>query len=369
MDHAANNGAKGSGERGSLDLDALAAVISKASSEISAYCGQSGHPVPANTSEGGSAKHAHIIPPDAAESVHQARQTIRNAAYEILLLCSEPSEFLEDHEVNDWVGFMTKFLVPTACQLPEATERWGDTKETNQTALNCAFNTDLTTFEYMESNQASSDYFARYMRSLGKSAGFLPDHILKGFNWESLGEAQVVDVGGSSGQVAILLATNYPRLTIKIMDLPVTTANTQPILDRLEPSVASRVSCVAHDFFKPFPEVLAESTDVYFLRKILHDWPFPSAQIILQNLTTALKPGAVIVIMETILPPSGSIPARAEARLCVRDLIMAETQNSKEREMSDWIELFESVTPKLRLKGYEQPSGSVLTLLVVEVDK
>ncbi|KAK2864969.1 hypothetical protein FQN49_004033, partial [Arthroderma sp. PD_2] len=208
-----------------------------------------------------------------------------------------------------------------------------------------------------------------YMRSLGKSSEFSLGHILEGFDWASLGEAQVVDVGGSSGHIAILLATHNPQLRVKILDLPVTTINTEPTLSHLEPSVASRVSCIAHDFFNPFPKDLSAATDVYFLRRILHDWPFPSAQVILQNLATALKPGAVIVIAEMILQPSGSIPARAEARLCVRDLTMVETQNSKERELGEWIELFESVTPKLRLKGYKQPSGSVLTLLVAEVAK
>ncbi|KAK2877220.1 hypothetical protein FQN49_001344, partial [Arthroderma sp. PD_2] len=97
MDDSAKVG-NGGGEAGSLN--ALAAVISNASRELSAYCNQSGHPSPINTDSGSLAKDAHIISPDTAESVRQARQTLRNAAYEILLLSSGPSEFLEDHEVH-----------------------------------------------------------------------------------------------------------------------------------------------------------------------------------------------------------------------------------------------------------------------------
>lgn len=74
--------------------------------------------------------------------------------------------------------------------------------------------------------------------------------------------------------------------------------------------------------------------------------------------------------MDTILPPpSGSASILSEAKLRVRDLTMAQSFNSEERELSDWEELFGSTTPKLKLKEYKQPFGSAMAIMVVQKDE
>jgi 6-hydroxytryprostatin B O-methyltransferase len=73
--------------------------------------------------------------------------------------------------------------------------------------------------------------------------------------------------------------------------------------------------------------------------------------------------------MDTILPEPGSVPAMEESALRVRDLTMAQSFNSGERELSEWVELFASATPKLRLKEWKKPLGSVMSIMVVVRDE
>ncbi|TVY18014.1 O-methyltransferase aurJ [Lachnellula arida] len=380
----------------------------------------------------------------APEPVEQARQDIIYAALEIQQLLSEPSEYLEQHQINvifgmettmthnlleyaneavtfhavaasanvplsrlksvarmsmtggmlteprpghlahsrvsaqfvktptlvDWAKFMTRYSAPTAAKFAEATDRWGDTTEKNQTAYNIAFDTDLPFFKHLTQSEERTANFAAYMRSLGESEGTAFKHILTAFEWGSLGKTNIVDVGGSTGQASILLATHYPELSFIVQDLPVTVANSSSILANLDTSISSRITFSAHDFLSPQPIAIAVTTDIFFLRKIIHDWPPKDARIILSHISAALqKPGACIVIMDTILPEPGSVPAMEEAGLRVRDLTMAQSFNSGERELSEWAGLIGSATPKLKLKEWKKPSGSVMGVMVVVRDE
>ncbi|KAF7871499.1 hypothetical protein EAF04_003606 [Stromatinia cepivora] len=280
------------------------------------------------------------------------------------------AQFATNNNLIDWAKFMTQYSAPTAEKFAEATARWGDTSEKNQTAYNVAFGTELPFFEHLAQSQDRTATFAAYMRSLNNSQGIALKHILGGLDWGSLGKANIVDVGGSTGQASILLATHFPELSFLVQDLPETIANAPGVISGLGTSITSRISFSAHDFRNPQPNSVALNTDVFFLRKIIHDWPVGDARIILSHISQALqKPGACIVIMDTILPEPGSVPASEEAALRVRDLTMAQSFNSGERELSEWVELFESSTPKLKLREWKKPQGSVMSIMIVVRDE
>ena len=103
---------------------------------------------------------------------------------------------------------------------------------------------------------------------------------------------------------------------------------------------------------------------------ILHDWPAADAVVILKNQLEALKakPGARLLIMDTVLPLLGSISAVEEAILRVRDLTMIQTFNSKERELGEFEELFRQTRDQdggLMLKKSIKPPGSVMSVMEV----
>lgn len=151
-----------------------------------------------------------------------------------------------------------------------------------------------------------------------------------------------------------------------MQDLPDTILGGRTALSTLSPEIFSRITLAAHDFFTPQPL----SADVYFLRKIMHDWTSDKARAILQHLVDVMRTRpdtSRLVIMDTILPRPGEVPPVQEAILRVRDLTMAQAFNNKEREIDEWEELFESTQPKLRIKNLTQPFGSEMAILEVVI--
>ncbi len=112
-----------------------------------------------------------------------------------------------------------------------------------------------------------------------------------------------------------------------------------------------------------------KGADVYLLRMILHDWADKEATTILANLVPAMTAGTRIIIMDSVLPSSGKIPAVQERLLRVRDLTMMQAFNSKERAVEDWTALLEGADKRLQLENTVQPYGSVMMVMEVIFDK
>lgn len=52
------------------------------------------------------------------------------------------------------------------------------------------------------------------MRFMTREPGLEPHHVVNGFPWDDLGEATVVDLGGSHGAISVALARKYPSLKL-----------------------------------------------------------------------------------------------------------------------------------------------------------
>ncbi|CEO58344.1 hypothetical protein PMG11_03074 [Penicillium brasilianum] len=272
------------------------------------------------------------------------------------------AQFVTNQSLSDWAQFMCEASVPAALSLVVATERWPTSQSRTETAYNVAANTDLPFFDHLATLPERTRQFAGYMKNVTSSEGTKLDHLLSGFNWAGLGSAKIVDVGGSTGNAGMALATSFPELNITVQDLP---ENAAEGAATLKPELASRVTFQAHDFFQPQPVIGA---DIYLLRMILHDWAIPEAVRILQQLVPAMRRGSRIVIMDSVLPRPGSIASTKERLLRVRDLTMLQVFNSCERDLDDWIHLLSLADKRLRLTDVAQPRGSVMSLLTVSLD-
>jgi 6-hydroxytryprostatin B O-methyltransferase len=167
-------------------------------------------------------------------------------------------------------------------------------------------------------------------------------------------------VGVSTGHASIALAEEFPQLSFIVQDQEATLSGTSS--KSLPANLQTRITFQPHDFFTPEPNTTA---DVYLLRMILHDWPTDAAQKILSHLAAAMKPGARILLMDTVLPPPESMSAEDEARLRVRDLTMMQAFNAKEREWEDWQALVGGVKPELEIKACKTPDGSVMAVMEI----
>lgn len=81
--------------------------------------------------------------------------------------------------------------------------------------------TDKPAWEYYASHPEMARRFAGAMSAFANGHGNSPSFLAQGYPWASIGSGTVVDVGGSKGNVSVLLAQSYPNLSFIVQDLPI----------------------------------------------------------------------------------------------------------------------------------------------------
>jgi hypothetical protein len=135
------------------------------------------------------------------------------------------------------------------------------------------------------------------------------------------GNETVVDVGGGNGTLLAALLDRHDGLRGIVFDLPETV--------RDEAALGERIEFVAGDFFERVPE-----GDVYVLSTILHDWDDDHATRILRTIDASARPGARLLILDSVVPP-GNEPNGTKWL----DLLMLALARGKERGERQWREL------------------------------
>ena len=75
---------------------------------------------------------------------------------------------------------------------------------------------------------------------------------------------------------------------------------------------------MAHDMFKE----QSVSADIYLYRWVFHDWPDAYVVKVLRQLIPALKPGARVIINDTILPEPNTLSELQERKIRYDELIL-----------------------------------------------
>lgn len=184
-------------------------------------------------------------------------------------------------------------------------------------------------------------------------------HLVHAFPWDTLRSGTVVDIGGSHGNISIVLAQTFPNLHFIVQDQPKVVQEGRA---RLPAGLHGRVAFMEHDFFLEQP---VRSADLYLLRWILHDWPDAYAVKILRALIPALKPNARLCICEQILPEPGALSPYQARDSTAMDLAMLEFHNAKERDKDDWTHLLHRADERFHIVGIEQPPGSRLSVIEI----
>ncbi|KAF9691483.1 hypothetical protein EKO04_010533 [Ascochyta lentis] len=285
---------------------------------------------------------------------------------------SMSAAFVRNPGLADWALFVTQFSMPVAGSFADATKKWGSTKRKDETAMNLALKTDLPLFDFIKQSPEITRQFAAYMRNVQQSDGMSVRHLVNSYDWAALGEATVIDIGGSTGAVSVHLANMFPQLRFIVRDLHAVTNGSSGLMESQPEHIRTRIEFQAQDFFEPQP---AERANVFLMRMILHDWPKDEAVKILRNIVPALKAsgrGVRLLIQDTVLPIPGSVSSTQEALLRVRDLTMIQSFNSKERELAEFVKLLNlasSQDARLVLKGVHTPAGSLMSVLEVAYEQ
>lgn len=105
----------------------------------------------------------------------------------------------------------------------------------------------------------------------------------------------LIDIGGASGQLSCLIATQHPHLSCRTCDLPAV----KPIAERNihEHGLSDRVQAEVIDFLRDeFPRA-----DVVTMGMILHDWNLDRKKMLIAKAYRALPEGGALIAIETII--------------------------------------------------------------------
>ncbi|KAF6792664.1 sterigmatocystin 8-o-methyltransferase [Colletotrichum sojae] len=193
--------------------------------------------------------------------------------------------------------------------------------------------------------------FMDYLKDIFQLEGFMK----KAYDWEAAGKIKVVDLGGSGGHDAFLLAKEFPNLEITVQDL----SKCQSSFDQNIPhELRDRVSFQAHSFFEPQPL----QADVYLVKMILHDWPDAESLKILKKLTPAMRPGSKVLFIDYV-GKQGTVEESAAAAAALpksinqmgtsTDMRMMALFSARERPVEAWKELFKRADERFDLVRVE----------------
>lgn len=178
----------------------------------------------------------------------------------------------------------------------------------------------MPSFEFQRANPEVARLQVEGLASVGRAQDAA---ILAAYDFRDAGT--VVDVAGGQGALLRGILGAAPSARGVLFDLPHVIAMAQPRF--VEAGLQSRAAFVTGDFFATVPA----GGDVYILRKVIHDWYDDEAVAILRMCRAAMRPGARLLLIETLIPEGNEY---AYAKLL--DLLMLVYPGGQERKLSEY---------------------------------
>ncbi|ETS86516.1 hypothetical protein PFICI_00344 [Pestalotiopsis fici W106-1] len=225
------------------------------------------------------------------------------------------SKFMTIPYINAWVV--------------DATEKWPSSEEPTETGFTLVNNTDKSIYEVLSTNPMRATRFAASMKSFDHNPGYSISEVPKLYDWASLGDAIVADVGGSRGHVAIEVAKSFDNVRLVVQDMALVVKDAE---SGVPDDIKGRIEFKAHELFEP--QVV--QADAYFFRMIFHNWADKYSLKILKAQIPALRPGAKILIQDAVMPGPGEVPLWRERHIRSMDLNMLGGFNARERSIQEW---------------------------------
>ena len=151
--------------------------------------------------------------------------------------------------------------------------------------------------------------------------------ILTKFN--SANRPLIVDIGGGKGQALQLFRADCPELKGQyfLQDRP-------EVINGIKDAETVGITKMEHDFFTEQP---VKNAQVYYIRRVMHDWLDPEASRILKQIKPAMGPDSRIIVADMVIPER---PTLSDAHAVWLDLMLM-TINGMERTKADWERLAE----------------------------
>ncbi|KAH0592951.1 hypothetical protein MHUMG1_09197 [Metarhizium humberi] len=267
-----------------------------------------------------------------------------------VLVHTKASKLLRDPVANAWLLCGTEEMWPAS--MVEALEKWPESQEPNHTGFALSNSTRESIYEVLKQNPQRAARFGNNMKAFTEMQEFNSTHVVNNYDWKSLGQVRIVDVGGGPGHISLELAKHFPHLSFIVQDLEIFSPD-------LPDEVGDRIKYMKHDMFAP-QTIPAE---VYFFRWILHNWSDKYCHLILKRLIPMLTPGTKIIINEICMPEPRTISHWRERYLRSFDLLMGAGFASHERNLDEWKALFTEADPRFKFSMVNESNESALAIM------
>ena len=196
-------------------------------------------------------------------------------------------------------------------------------------------------FDYLAAHPDLGELFDRGMTEYVTMNGIA---VTQAFDFSRF--RKIVDVGGGHGALMAEILSSAPQASGIVYDLP-------SVVERADSSLRSdRCEFFGGDFFASVPE----GGDLYLMASIVHDWDDNSCRKLLSNCHRAMHAGAVLLLVEMIVPP-GDAPSFAK----LLDLEMLVCFGGRERTEDEYRDLLaESGFEISRVIPTAMPSSVIL---------
>ncbi|KAL4977052.1 S-adenosyl-L-methionine-dependent methyltransferase [Aspergillus desertorum] len=142
----------------------------------------------------------------------------------------------------------------------------------------------------------------------------------------------LVDIGGGVGHTLAALKRRFPDLSGRLIleDLP-------QVIDDIKEPLPENVSAIKHSMFEPQP---TRDAKVYYMRRVLHDWPNKQALMALSRTREAMAEDSMLIIHDYTFPDGHDGPDVIPFAAIV-DFQLMELMSSHERTQQQWVTLLE----------------------------
>ena len=259
------------------------------------------------------------------------------------------------------VQWLTEDCAPMVVHQIDAMEKWGHgSQESNQTAVNAAYGGEGSFYDYVGADPVRERRFGTTIQGVLKQPASSVVHVQNGFDWASLGDGTVIDVGGHIGYCAVAIAEAAPKLHVIVQERPeVIKMAEDPKTTLLTKELQGQVTFEEHDFFLP----QKTPADAYFYRKTLLNHTDKNSKNIIAALSPALKTGNRLLIMDFVRADKPTETTVKERYSKAVDLQMLLYYNCRYRTLEEWKELVKAGDSRFEFERECHPPGSAMPIL------
>jgi hypothetical protein len=219
----------------------------------------------------------------------------RDGTYELTAL-GEAYRSEHSPTISHWARYMNTEAVQRAwAALPETIR----TGEPSFPAVH-----GRSVWQHFAANPDEERLFANSMREL---TDLVKAWAVNGYPWPEVGT--ICDVAGGSGPLLAAILEARPGLRGMLVEAPGVLPEADAHLTKA--GVRDRVELIEGNIF----ERIDAAADVYTLKDILHDWDDERSLQILRTVRAAMAPGAMVVLVETLIEDDEDDPIAARVDL------------------------------------------------------